>query len=688
MVTRRTPAWLALGLSWLVLPGAGVASGIPAVDGLEEVVVHARRLALIGDVAAASEGTVLAAQLENRPILRPAEVLEAVPGLVVTQHSGDGKANQYFLRGFNLDHGTDFATRVDGMPVNMPTHAHGQGYTDLNFLIPELVDHIEYRKGTYYPEEGDFSAAGAADVRYRRRLDAPFATVSAGQDGFERLLAAASPRIAGGDLLVAAEYFHNDGPWDLPEGYRKLGALLKYSRGDAAAGYALEAQGYDGRWRSSDQIPQRAVSEGIIDRYGTIDPTDGGRTHRYALAAEGWGAVAGGRLRANAYAIDYQLDLLSDFTYFIDPVHGDQFEQYDARRVVGAAVGYTRPSTLLDRPGELSAGVQVRVDDISPVGLYRTVRGVRYATVSEDRVREGSIALYAADSVRWTPWLRTDLGGRIDRYDFAVRSNLAANSGTVSAAIASPKFTVALGPWSSTEFFLNVGRGFHSNDARGTTLRVDPNDGTTPVAPVSPLVRAVGAEAGLRSAPARDLQLALAWWTLRLDSELLFSGDGGTTEPSRASRRTGVELGVFYSPLAWLVVDADLSWTHARFTDVSPLGDHIPNALQSVVSLGVTANRDTGWFGGLRLRYFGPAPLIEDDSIRSGSTLLLNVSAGYHVNARVSVTATVYNALDRHDDDIAYYYASQLRGEAAPVEDLHFHPVEPRTVRLALLVRF
>ncbi|MCX7055878.1 MAG: TonB-dependent receptor, partial [Proteobacteria bacterium] len=445
-----------------------VTAGVPAIN-LEEIVVHAQRLELIGEVVSASQGTVLAEQIENRPILRPGEVLEAIPGLVVTQHSGDGKANQYFLRGFNLDHGTDFATRVDGMPVNMPTHAHGQGYTDLNFLIPELVDHVEYGKGTYYAEEGNFSAAGSADVHYRKRLDAPFLELSAGQDHFDRIVAGASPAVVDGTLLMAAEYFHNDGPWDLPEGYQKLGGLLKFSHGDAEHGYGVEAQGYDGHWRSTDQIPLRAVTVGLIDRFGAIDPTDRGRTHRYSVSGDWRAQLAGGQLKANAYAIDYQLDLISNFTYYTDPLHGDQFEQSDSRHVFGTTVTFNRPLSLAGHPGDLSTGTQVRQDDIRPVGLYRTENAVRYATVREDQVRQTSVAVYLSESVRWTPWLRSDVGARVDHFNFKVDSTLAANSGTTSASIASPKLTLAFGPWDRTEYFLNFGRGFHSNDARGTT---------------------------------------------------------------------------------------------------------------------------------------------------------------------------------------------------------------------------
>ena len=671
----------------IALPHVGRAAGVPGKL-IEEVTVTARRVESLASADSASVGTVLAVQLENRPILRTGEVLEVVPGLIVTQHSGDGKANQYFLRGFNLDHGTDFASRVDGLPVNMPTHAHGQGYSDINFLIPELVDRIEYKKGTYYADEGNFSAAGAVDVTYARRLERSLALLGGGEEGYRRALLAFSPQAAGGDLLIGLDYQHNDGPWDLKEGFRKVNGLLKYTHGDSDGGFGLTAMGYDGKWRATDQIPSRAVESGEISRFGNIDPTDGGETHRYSISGDWWTRIGEGRLKTLAYAIDYKLDLVSNFTYYTDQVDGDQFEQFDDRRIYGGNARYTWPLMLGGFDTEFASGVDVRHDDISPVGLYRTDERVRIATVRQDNVTQTSYSAYVSEGIAWTPKIRTTLGLRADHFDFDVRSSLAANSGTASDSIVSPKLTMVFGPWASTEFFVNYGDGFHSNDARGTTITVDPSDGVTPAERVSPLVKARGAEVGVRTSPASGVQLAASLWTLDLDSELLFSGDGGTTEPSRASRRTGVELSAYYNPMSWLIVDADFAWSHSRFTDDDPAGDRIPNALDRVASVGVAINRPSGWSGGARLRYLGPGALIEDNSVRSSSTTLLNLEAGYQFTSNVKASLEMLNALDERANDITYFYASQLRGEAAPVDDIHFHPVEPRTLRAFVSVRF
>jgi outer membrane receptor protein involved in Fe transport len=686
---RSTLARLVQALAAVAL-GAGAggarAGGFPGADLPEVLVTAARGPQLIGRTDSASEGTVSEAQLENRPLLRPGEVLEVVPGLIVTQHSGDGKANQYFLRGFNLDHGTDFATAVDGVPVNMPTHAHGQGYSDLNFLIPELVERVDYQKGVYYADQGDFSAAGAAEIRYRRSLDAPFATLSGGPDGYREALVAASVPLAGGDLLLAADSGRTDGPWVLAEGDRHVNALVKFSRDDRERGADLEVMAYDAHWHATDQIPLRAVSAGLISPFGNIDPSDGGKTHRWSISGDLWDRLGAGELRATAYALDYHLDLFSDFTYFTDPRHGDQFEQYDNRHVYGGTVSYSRPFDLVGDEGSLRSGVQLRDDRIDPVGLYSTTDRIRRKTVSVTQARVASYALYASAELRLAPWWRTRLGARCDSYRFDVNANLPANSGTATPSLASPKLSMVFGPWHATEYFIDAGRGFHSNDARGATITVDPTDGVTRVGKVRALARAAGAEVGLRST-LPQIQLAASLWSLRLDSELRLDEDASAIVPSGATRRYGVELSASYHPLDSLLIDADLAWTHARYTDHDPAGQYIPNALERVASLGAEVNRPSGWFGGARVRYFGASPVNQDDSVRSRPSLQVYAEAGYHFSAQLSASLRVYNLLDRRDYDVEYYYASQLRGEPAPVNDIHFHPVEPRSLRASLKYR-
>ncbi len=663
------------------------AAGLPT-DDLGEVVVTAKKHALIGRVESSTQGTVTRAQLETRPVMRTGELLETVPGLVVTQHAGDGKANQYFLRGFNLDHGTDLATSVDGVPVNMHTHGHGQGYTDINFVIPELLDRIEYKKGTYFADEGNFSAAGAVDLEYRRSLDGSMLSLTLGEDSYARGLLAGSADVSGGDLLWALDYGQTDGPWDLAEDLRKINALVKYTRGERGDGYSLAASAYDGRWTSTDQIPERAVASGLLDRFGFFDPTNGGDSHRYSLAWQMAKPLGNWRLDANAYALDYQLDLFSNFTYAINGEDGDQFEQFDDRKAYGLHAEISRETRYGALPGQLEFGFESRFDDIGKVGLYLTDARARLTTVREDSVERLGLGFFVEQQLQPTSWLRVIAGLRHDRAAFDVRSDLALNSGSASDSITSPKLSLVFGPWAETELFVNTGRGFHENDARGTTIRVDPADGVTAVDRVNPMVRARGAEIGMRTALIPFTQLALTAWALDLDSELLYVGDAGATEANRASERRGLELGVYVTPREWLTVDADLAWSQGRFSEFDPAGDRVPGAVENVASLGAAVQHPSGWFGGARFRHFGAAPLIEDDSVRSEPTTVVNLEVGRRFGKRFSASLAAYNLFDSRDNDITYFYESRLPGEAASVEDRHFHPVEPRTVRLTVETRW
>ncbi len=691
----------ALVCSTLVACSNGHAGGIQTLDTVE---VTAGSEDLIGEASTASEGTVTARQLENRPLLRPAEVLEVVPGLIISQHSGDGKANQYYLRGFNLDHGTDFATTVLGMPVNLPTHAHGQGYSDLNFLIPELIGRMQYRKGTYAAEAGDFATAGSASIDYVRTLPESFAQATVGERGFRRGLVAGSPATSSGNLLYAVEWTQYDGPWTQPERLGKFNALLRLSRGDADNGWSLAALAYRSRWSATDQVPQRAVDGGLISRFGSLDPSDGGNTQRVSLSGD-WSSRDGrGWSRANAYAIAYRLDLWSNFTFCAtdpDPatcLRGDQFEQADDRRIYGGNAARTWYGSWGGRATEFTLGAQGRIDRIAPVGLYATTARERWATIREDRVDEGSLGLYGEGQVQWHDKFRSIVGLRGDFYRFDVASSLAANSGRVSDHILSPKLALIFGPWARTEYYVNAGYGFHSNDARGTTTTVnpdfrdaDPQTGFgTRVQPVTPLVRARSFELGLRSAPAAGLQTSIALWRLDLASELVFVGDAGTTEPSFPSRRTGIEWANFWTPRQGIGIDADLAVSRARYTatDGSVAGDHIPGAIERTASLGATWESGGAWSGGVRLRYFGPRALAEDNSVRSASSTLVNLRIGYRVKRNVRLGIDVLNLFDRQVSDIDYFYASQMRGETAAVPDIHLHPAEPRTLRLSLRIGF
>jgi TonB-dependent receptor-like protein/carboxypeptidase family protein len=644
---------------------------------------------LVGVAAAASEGAVTARQIEARPIMRAGEVLETVPGVIISQHSGEGKANQYYLRGFNLDHGTDFATTVAGVPVNMPTHGHGQGYSDVDFLIPELVTGVQFRKGPYYAQEGDFSAAGAAHVNYANVLAHSIASASVGQNGWARLLLAASPRVGTGTLLGAIELNGNDGPWDRPDDYRKINGVVRYSHGNTQNAFSLTGLLYHAQWNSTDQVPDRAVTSGLISRFGSIDATNGGRTARYSLVGDYQRTSDSTLTRVTVFASKYRLNLFSNFTYALnDPVHGDQFEQADRRWVTGGRVSQTHKMRWGNRLGENTTGVQVRIDDIPVVGLYHTEGRARISTTRQDAVTQTSVGAFAENELRWLPWLRTTAGIRLDGYRFDVRADDPANSGTRSSGLVSPKGGVILGPWRDTELYVNAGMGYHSNDARGSTITRDPSTGA-PAEPVTPLARAKGAEIGFRTIAIPRMQSTVALWRLDLASELLFVGDAGTTEARRPSHRYGIEWTNYARLSSKVTADADLAWSHARFTDGDPAEAFIPGAAEVITSLGLTVDQLGGLFGSIRVRYFGARPLVEDNSVRSKATDLVNAQLGYRLTPRMNLVLDAFNLLNSRASDIDYFYVSRLPGEpGAGVDDVHTHPALPRSVRLGFRIQF
>lgn len=675
---------LAIAATSTLLSFAFPAWGEEQEDRLDTVIVHGRGLDLIGEAGAASEGVVGYADFQDRPLSRVGELVEVIPGAVATQHSGEGKANQYFLRGFNLDHGTDFSASVDGVPVNLRTHGHGQGYLDLNFVIPEIVERVDYWKGPYRAIHGDFSAAGSARYKTYDTLDHAFAEVSAGEHNYLRAVAAGSFETGlNTHLLLAGETQTYDGPWDLEQDLEKLNGFAKLTHEAGPWRLMMSGSIYDSSWTATDQIPLRAVQSGLIGRFGAIDPDLGGKTHRYGLTAGAhYDHADGARTDVTAYVADYELSLFSDFTYFLeDPVNGDEFEQHDERIYYGASAEHER--ILSDRV-KLRLGTEFRQDDISDVGLFRTVARQRLSTVREDSVTETSLAAWGEAEVALTDRLRATIGLRGDYYEADVDAqSLPANGGSADDSIISPSLALAWRPVDGLELYANYGQGFHSNDVRGATITIDPASGD-PADRVPILVRAEGAEVGARIERGA-LKASIAVFTLDLDSELVFVGDAGTTEANDASSRTGVETSLFWQPVDWLVADLSAAWTDAEF-DIPGNATEIPGAVKNVIGGGFVARFDPWTFSG-RLRHFGGAPLIEDGSLEAGDTTIMNFAATIDWQ-QLTLGLELLNAFDSKDADITYFYESQLAGEAASVEDIHFHPVEPRQVRFSLRYRF
>jgi TonB dependent receptor/TonB-dependent Receptor Plug Domain len=704
--------WILAIAAFAALPVARSADSDP---GLEQITVVATG---ISNMTAASAGDIGQEQMLSQPLLRPAAVLENVPGLIVTQHSGEGKANQYFLRAFNLDHGTDLALEVDDMPVNMPTHAHGQGYSDLNFLIPELAGDLHYKKGPYYADEGDFATVGTTRIGLVSQVPTS-ATLGYGQDGYRRALLMGSTARAGGTLLGAGEAYHNDGPFDVPDDYNRLNGVLRYHHGDDRDYYTVTAMAYSGKWNSTDQVPQRAIAEGVIDRFGSLNPIDGGVSSRESLSFSRVKRTDSDQVQFSAYVIRYKLDLWSTFTFYLkDPVNGDQMLQHDDRVVYGFKGSRTWYTEFFSLPMSNVVGAQARIDDIRDVGIFPTFERQTIGTKQNASVLESNGAVYAENSIQWAPKVRTVLGLREDQFDFDVKDKmlnadgscninsdpLGCSTGNKRASIFSPKFGVVLGPRAKTTFFINLGDGYHSNDARGVTRSGEPN-----VSPVTPLTRATSAEVGLASQPLPRWETTLDVFKLKLKSELVFSGDAGVTSPNGSTTRTGIEWGNTVHINGWLNADFNAAVTRARFdSDAAPddlgcgdadpahpctppigiVGRYIPNSPTNVIDAGLTANHPSGWFGALRARHFGSSPLVEDNSAKSPQYTTVDGQIGFRGNKEWLVAVDVFNIADVKWNDIEYYYVSRLKSESSPAADYVVHPGVPRTVRARFQYQF
>ena len=648
------------------------------------MVVTASTENLLGRAATSSQGAVTKQELELRPVYRVGQLLETVPGLIATSHSGEGKANQYLLRGFNLDHGTDLATFVDGMPVNMRTHGHGQGYTDVNFMLPELASGIRFSKGPYFASEGDYASVGAVHINYLYQIPTTL-TASAGTLNDQRLFAASTLPLGDGRLLAAGELVHLDGPWTHPDNLRKANAVLRYSRGERDDGVSITAMAYRALWNSTTDQPVRAITEGLIDRYGTLDPSDGGQSLRLSLSGAYAHTEPDHQITANAYVIVSRLTLWNNFTHFLDdPINGDQHAQDDRRTILGAAAGYTRYGKLFGVQTDTTIGLQTRYDDID-IDRIHTVKRVPLNTEIADKVQEASVGAYLENTTYWTNFLRTVVGLREDYYHADIQDLIPQNSGSSHATLFQPKGSLILGPFMDTELYVSAGRGFHSNDVRGTTKVFDPANPTVPLTPGALLVKSTGYEAGLRTTLGRTLQASVTVFEMNFDSELTYDAETGTTGADRPSRRRGVEFTGQYRPWRWIELNANIAFSHARFTDANPAGQYIPDAPEFIAAFGVLIDNIGPWSAGLEFRDLGPHPLIEDNSVRSDGDSEWNMNIGYKLTPTLKLRVDLYNVFDSQDDAADYYYADRLPGEpAGGVNDLHIHPLEPRSARVSL----
>jgi hypothetical protein len=681
-----------------------------------EVVVTASRVNLLGKAETASQGVITRKEVELRPVLRVGQVYETLPGLVVTIHSGEGKANQYLLRGFNLDHGTDFASFVDGMPVNRPTNAHGQGYSDQSFLMPQIVSGIDYTKGPYYSAVGDFGAVGSAHVHLMEVLPNQ-ASASIGSFGDEELYVGATHELSSQDRVWAAlNLAHIDGPWDPPEDFRKGQAAFRYSHGTEARGFSLTGMFYKSLGRLTTDQPLRAHQEGLIGRYGVLDPTDASKSERASLSARFATAQSNWSVNGGVYFIQSTMTLWNNFTHYLfDPLNGDQEEQDESRKTLGGDLAYTLWLKPLGVQSDTTFGLQARYDDafvdhkhtlrrqpldycevVLPDGSTAPQPAVDF-NCQADQAQVLDLGPYLENTTHWTGWLRTVFGVREEYYWAHDRSDATGVAGSAHQFLFQPKASVILGPWLKTELYLSAGRGFHSDDIRGVlgTVQVQSLPGAAGPTPL--LAPATGEEIGLRSNLIPHVQLQASVFREDFRSEQRYNADVGQDSAFAPSRREGVEVGAQYRPWPWLELNTDLTFAKARyqgsaqtFADFGLNGPWIANAPSFIGSFGVLVDNLGPWFGGLQWRRLGPYPISDGDAQpKDKGYSEFNVDAGYRLGSRLKLQASVFNLLNTHANASAYFYTARLPGEPLEgVSDFQIHPLEPRSARFTLTALF
>ncbi|GIW40321.1 MAG: TonB-dependent receptor [Candidatus Binatia bacterium] len=699
---------------------------------LEEIVVEEER-----PLSAGSAQEIRALDYRLRPHETTQEILNNVPGLVVAQHQGGAKAMQWLVRGFDADHGTDFAVFVDDLPVNLPTHGHGQGYADTNFVIPETVERIQLYKGPYFVRYGDFANAGALNFRLKDSFERPFVKAEGGFWNTQRYVAGLSPEVGRVRTLVAGEVFATDGPFDDPQDLRRYN-LLARALLEPASGHELSLWGslYAGDWNASGQIPLRAVRSGDLGRFGSIDPSEGGKTDRENLNLHYKFEISPrSRWQLFAYAGHYRLRLFSDFTFFketglrfyreptgelvdvcrgldrdacastfrdptLDWVPGDGIEQTDERILYGGRLSFLHTRPVLGRSVETEVALETRHDEVD-VALHRQVERRRFFTVTRVRAEPRMLGGYARALVFLTDWLRFETGFRWDVALLDVEDRLGepamdphfesrAIDGKETDVIASPKASLVVSPVDGTEIYANFGTGFHSNDARAVV-----SEG------FEPLTRSIGYELGARTRLLDRFDVASAIWLLDLDSELVFSGDAGTVEPSAASRRWGIDFEARARLTDWLFADYDLAYADPRFR---ASGKAVPLAFTLLMNGGLSAEFRNGFSSALRVRFLDNRPANEDRTVTAQGYTMVDLVARYRWR-RLELLLDFLNVFDRNWREAQFADASCIRGElgTAPgcfvggnlggdveevAEDIHFTPGNPFWVRGGVTVSF
>lgn len=617
--------------------------------------------------------------LKINPVNSSQEVLRFVPGLFIAQHAGGGKAEQMFLRGFDLDHGTDIHITVDGMPVNMVSHAHGQGYADLHFLQPETIESVDFDKGPYHVTKGDLATAGYVAFKTKDRMDNE-AALEIGQFNTQRLRASFSfLNNRRQSLYVSSSFLTTDGYFDSPQNFKRFNLMTKYTQWNSNSRFNISLSHFNSTWNASGQIPQRAVDRGIIGRFGALDDTEGGNTDRsnlnflHLLTLDN-----GAEVSTNAWLSYYRFNLYSNFTFFLNnPENGDEINQRENRLLGGANTEYTQTYEVGQSQWKLKAGMGFRYDQVNDLALYHAVSRRRIGTFALGDVGESSMYGYAGLNIEWGKWM-INPAVRLDyfKFDYADRTLEEYTDPKVSKAIVSPKLNFIYNLNRKWQFLLKMGKGFHSNDARVVVAK----DGKT-VLPAS-----YGADLGVLWKPLPTLMINATAWYLWMEQEFVYVGDEAVVEPGGKTRRCGVDAGLRWQFLNNWYLQADYTYSHARSIGEPKGEDYLPLAPVHtfVAGLNFQWNNLTA---SLKCRYMGDRPANEDYTLKAKGYCVADFNASYTYK-RFTVGAIIENLFNTDWDEAQFATETRLKDEPEPVDEMHFTPGTPFNARGFLSVRF
>ncbi|MDO6760409.1 TonB-dependent receptor plug domain-containing protein [Tamlana sp. 2_MG-2023] len=627
----------------------------------------------------------VAVDVQTDPVKSSQEILRKVPGLIIGQHAGGGKAEQIFLRGFDIDHGTDINLTVDGLPVNMVSHAHGQGYSDLHFVIPETIENIDFGKGPYYADKGNFTTAGYVNLGLKKSIDKNYLSLEAGQFNSNRLMGMFNVLdTEKSSAYIASELSLTDGPFDSPQNFNRFNILGRYNyklAGDQEVSFT--ASHFQSKWDASGQIPQRAVDDGSIDRFGSIDDTEGGETSRTNLLVNHTKAIdANQSLETTAYVSQYNFELYSNFTFFLDdPINGDQIKQFENRLTTGASTVYEHRNIELGENTifKYQAGIGFRYDNADDVELSHTLNR---KTVLDYK------ALGDVDEVNTYAFLNTEFktgkwtfnpSARIDYFKFQYEDQLSVTYSDIAETKVrvSPKLNTIYSVNEDVQLFLNTGMGFHSNDSRVVIA----NQGE------SILPAAYGADLGTILKPTDKLAINASLWYLFLEQEFVYVGDAAIVEPSGRTQRLGVDVGARYQALDWLYLYSDANYAHGRSVDDPSGENYIPLAPDFTTVGGILVDNLGAFSGGLNYRYVDDRPANEDNSIVAEGYFVTDFNVNYTCK-NWTYSIIVENLFNTEWNETQFATESRLYDEPAPVEEIHFTPGTPFFIRAKIALSF